>query len=169
MIKRKYIDKTLDKENFRTPNADEKQMFVDFKKELKFEKNSTFVMMIVLSLLFLATIIYLPNDLFKLLVSLVTGFMAFVSIMLFKEQYNDYKATQYHILDVSCEKIEYEDDLYDDDDCLVAVKSNNTGLVSEYMYKPMKRYLVPELNAPAKIIKVNRNYYLWLEEPVKNT
>lgn len=168
MIKKKYIDKTLDKENFRTPNADEKQIFVDFKKELKFERNSTFVMMIILSLLFLATIIYLPNDLFKLLVSLVTGFMAFVSIMLFKEQYNDYKATQYHILDVSCEKIEYEDDLYDDD-CLVSVKSNNTGLVSEYMYKPMKRYLVPELNEPAKMIKVNRNYYLWLEEPVKNT
>lgn len=161
MIKRKYIDETLDKENFRVPNANEKEMFSEFKKELKSERNSTFVIMIIMSLLFLATIIYLPNDLFKVFVSLVTGFMTFVSIMLFKEQYNDYKTTEYYVLEVSCEKIEYEDDLYDDD-CLVSVKSNNTGLVSEYMYKPMKKYLVPELNEPAKMIKVNRNYYLMI-------
>ena len=120
-----------------------------------------------MSLIFISTIIFLPNDFFKLFATIITGFLCFVSIMLAKEYINDYKATNLQILDVSCEKIEFEDDLYDDD-CLVSVKSNNTGLISEYMYKPMKYYLVPELNEPARIIKANRNYYLWLDEPVEN-
>lgn len=167
MFKKKYIDKTLDKETFRKPKANEKQMLLEFKKELKSERNLDVILAIFMSVIFLATVILLPNDLFKLFVTIVTGFLCFVSIMLAKEYINDYKATNCQILDVSCDKIEFEDDLYEDS-CYVVVKSNNTGLLSEYKYRPIKEYLIPELNEPAKIIKANRNYYLWLEEPIEN-